>query len=92
MNIAKDLFPCIRCRYVCYCEDDSVVYCGDNCERRWCTMKCAAQDGFEFEDDASCSYCRNEEAEDKDLFKFLLKKYELKRGDVLKEYLGNVES
>jgi len=86
-----DEFACVRCQYVCYEGSDSIVYCGDNCKRRWCTVDCAVKDGFEFENDASCSYCRNEEAEDKDLFNFLLKKHELKREDVLKEYLATIK-
>jgi hypothetical protein len=59
--------------------------------RHWCSEQCAEKAGYEWADnpdDATCSYCRKEKAEDLDLFKFLLRKFKLKRKDVEKEYLN----
>jgi len=85
-----DFFPCDSCsESICDCGD--YVQCNDGCYRRWCDLKCAKKDGFRYEDEdheeKSCSFCRNEAAEDSDLFNFLLKKYNLKRDTVLSEYL-----
>lgn len=92
-----DFFSCDYCgESICDCGD--YVKCNDDCYRRWCDLKCAKADGYRSdnceEEDTdeceyqgeSCSYCRREEAEDSDLFNFLLKKYNLKREVVLKEY------
>lgn len=83
-----EFFPCDYCH-------ESICDCGDykrcECGRRWCDLKCAEKDGYVQEDEdgeeKSCSFCRNEAAEDSDLFNFLLKKYNLERDTVLSEYL-----
>ncbi len=79
-----DFFPCDYC-------SESICDCGSyrrcDCGRRWCDDKCAEKEGYNREN-SDCSYCRFEEVEDVDLFKYLLKKYKLKREDVLKDYLS----
>jgi hypothetical protein len=94
--VGVSFFPCDYCsRSICDCGD--YIRCNDNCERRWCNDNCAEQDGFRRPDwdgadkyqDRSCSYCRNEEAEDFALLKFMLKKYNVTRDEILKEYLAS---
>ena len=85
-----DFFPCDYC-------SESICDCGDyvqcECGRKWCDEKCAEKEGYKDSDeegeplDPTCSFCRNEQAEDSDLFNFLLKKYNLQRDAVLSEYL-----
>lgn len=92
--MSVDFFPCDACdRSICDCGH--YARCNDDCGRRWCDDKCAAADGHKNDDedyqDGSCNYCRNEEANDEDLFKFLLKKHDLKREDVLAEYLKELK-
>lgn len=86
-----DFFPCDYC-------SESICDCGSyercECGRRWCSKDCAKKEGYLSDDDEygrSCSYCRNEEAEDNELFHFLLNKYNLERDVVLKEYLEGKE-
>ena len=78
-----DFFPCDYC-------GESICDVGDyercDCGRAWCDRKCAEFDGQDREED-NCAYCRNEKAEDCDILKYLLNKYNLNRGDVEKECL-----
>lgn len=90
-----DFFPCDHCG-TSICDCGTYYYCRDICERRWCSRECATAEGYspiipyaDDPNDFSCKYCRNEEAEDVDLFKFLLKKFNLERTEVLKMYLEN---
>jgi hypothetical protein len=82
-----DFFPCDYCsETICDCGD----YIRCDCGRVWCDEKCAKEEGFRTKRKKNtCSFCRVEAAEDSDLFEFLLKKYNLTRDDVLKEYIKN---
>ncbi len=91
LEMGTDYHVCSHCNETFYYDEEDIVACGDDCNRWWCNPKCAVEDGYRFEDEASCNYCRGEEAEDTDLFKFLLKKYNLNRGTVLKQYLEQKE-
>jgi hypothetical protein len=90
--MSVDFYPCNHCKRVFTDCSDSHVRCRDACERKWCSIDCALEDGFDFgsnpEDiqSCSCSFCRDEDANDSDLLNFLMKKYTLTREDVLKMY------
>lgn len=88
-----DFFPCDYCGTT-ICDCGRYYYCRDICERRWCSHECAGKDGHraEIEDaddpnDYSCNFCRNEDVEDYELFRFLMKKHELTREEVVRLYL-----
>jgi hypothetical protein len=96
--VGVDFFPCAYCnRSVCDCGH--YTRCNDNCGRRWCNDICAKADGYvpvdydkedcDEDQDMNCAYCRNEEAENFDLLKFVLKKYNVTRDKILKEYLAS---
>lgn len=79
--------------------------CVDKYNTVWCSDECAKKDGFkhtEFEEDedvddydededGSCVYCRKENATDKDLFKFALKKLKMSKSKLKKEYLRKLK-
>jgi hypothetical protein len=87
-----EFFPCDYCgESICDCG--SYTYCRDICGRKWCDDKCAAAEGWRADkedaddpNDFSCNFCRDEDAEDSDLLKFLMKKYNLTREKLLKMY------
>jgi len=85
--MSVDFSPCSYCEET-FCECGPHVRCV--CERLWCSERCARADGYEKYDedtgDSSCSYCRNEEAEDSHLLEFMLKIHKVSREDVLKEW------
>lgn len=88
--------------YTCHnCGGISVnecIRCNENCDNRWCSEGCAEAEGWcttegEEEDDEcwsnyTCSFCRDEEVEDYQLFKFALKKLGLSRDTLQKECLS----
>jgi len=80
--------------FACAACGESVCDCGPytrcGCGRRWCDYKCAAVDAHrtnEDGEDGSCAFCRGEDAEDSDLFAFLMNYHGVSRSDVLEEYL-----
>lgn len=89
-----DFFPCDHCGDT-ICDCGVYYHCRDICERKWCSKECAAAEGWRADkedaddsNDYSCIFCRYEDAEDSELFHFLLEKYNLTRGEVLKMYLA----
>lgn len=87
-----DYFPCDRCSHaICDCGD--WVDCNEECGRRWCYDECAEADGRrEAEDEngdtsVTCKYCRNEDVDDCELLKFLLKHCKLTRKRAVKMLL-----
>jgi hypothetical protein len=86
--------------WICHFCKDTFPDCGDytrcnTCEIHWCSDDCAIEEGWidsEEEDDygnssSTCSFCRNESAEDSDLLDFALEKLGISREDLEEEYL-----
>lgn len=81
-----------------HCSDtfpDCGHYVECDCGGRWCSDGCAEEDGLEqkeeyeeegywYDGEKSCKYCRHEDATNSTLFSFLLTQCHLTRGDVLK--------
>lgn len=69
------------------------VYCNDDCGRHWCSDSCASEEGRrQIDDDTdpnsyNCNFCRKEDVDDHELFKFLMKTHKLTRKKLLKMYL-----
>jgi hypothetical protein len=92
--VGVEFLSCARCdetfpdcgHYVTCYQDH-----GDHCSRSWCSHECAELDGFQVneesvDDETSCNYCRGENAEDGELFRFLMKKHRTTRAKVLIEW------
>lgn len=90
-----DFYACSNC-------GDTFPDCGDftgcECGKHWCCDKCAESQGYRWEEDGylpkgasyeqdtSCSYCRNEDYPDEDLLEFSLHKLRLTRDELIVEY------
>lgn len=79
-----DFFPCNYCK-------ESICDCGDyircDCGYKWCEIHCAIKEGYQIDEDGkSCSYCRKENVEDNLLLDFLMKRHNLSRIEVIKDY------
>jgi hypothetical protein len=72
------------------------VYC--ECGENWCSYGCAENDGFteEYDEDCgnttSCNFCREEDFDDGDLLKYLLRVASLTRGDLIGMYRRDVNN
>jgi len=64
-----------------------IQYC-ENCDREWCCVDCAEEDGFIKNEDGStsCSHCRGENFNDSELLGFALEMYSNTRENLIKEY------
>lgn len=82
-----EFFPCHYCsESICDCGE----YVSCDCRRKWCTLDCAVEEGFyydeEDQDTAKCNFCQKRDVEDSELVKFLLEKLEVSRDEAVKEY------
>jgi hypothetical protein len=88
-----DFYNCEVCGEI-FADCGEYVSC-DGCGAHWCSKECAEKAGGKGGDYAwstdSCKLCRNEDADDADLFKFILQKYRVTREEVLAEYLQQQE-
>ncbi len=91
--MSVDFFPCSHC-FEAICDCGHYIICSEDCHRRWCGDLCAASDGFlkDYDGQPSCSYCRDERAEDAHLLKWALKKLKLTRKMAEKEMLSPLKS
>lgn len=94
--MSVDFFPCKACERT---FPDCGPYVSCDCGNVWCSKKCAKEDGFiDIEDldeedqnnwkhsSITCKYCRGEDVESELLFEFLMKKHNLKKEEIIKEY------
>jgi hypothetical protein len=92
--VGVEFFPCAACgESICDCG--RYEQCG--CGRRWCDLKCAAEDGYAegegvdpecwdgFRETWTCAYCRLENFEDGELLNHLLRRYNLTREQVVED-------
>ncbi len=84
MNVES--FPCHYCKES-ICDCSGYVKC--RCGNKWCEgTDCADKEGHSKET-RTCSFCRMEDVEDKDLVTFLLKKLRLTRQQAILLYFGD---
>lgn len=81
MNV--ELSPCHKCDEIVYSRSDQHVWCA--CGRKWCNVDCAMEEGYDM-DENNCDFCTKKDAEDHQLVAFIIQKYNLTRGDLVKEY------
>jgi hypothetical protein len=95
-----DFLVCKRC-------DDTFPDCGHfvrcDCWRKWCSEQCAEEDGFregekyeengwKYDPERTCNYCRYESADDPTLLSFLLTELGLTREEVLKQWQASAKA